>query len=379
MEKHLNNWLQRQLINEETYNILLKEVKEDAEKKRKIGITITVYIMGIILIGLGIASFIAANDWLIDFLNRNEIIKIILLSGLTISSLYFGYKLAYEKENYIKLGKALICLSSILIGCTYMLTGQIYNINAHSSFLMMLWCVSIIPLAYIFKEKFINILATVLFIIGFNMYFAEIGVVDDIYFYFIPLITGALLYLLGGIRFMNEKYHNFAVFYKLFGLTILYILLLIQTCVNTICRLNIYFKIPLICLMIIFLANGIINKKRNNLYFVEGVYFFVLFLSHMLIMLPNEINSNIVIISAHIFLITMFYFAVKYGYKYENIKLISMFHWYIGIYLFVIFCKYGWSFFDKTIFFLLSGIILITMGILFERKREELKKELTNG
>ena len=109
MEKHLNNWLQRQLINEETYNILLKEVKEDAEKKRKIGITITVYIMGIILIGLGIASFIAANDWLIDFLNRNEIIKIILLSGLTISSLYFGYKLAYEKENYIKLGNALIC------------------------------------------------------------------------------------------------------------------------------------------------------------------------------------------------------------------------------------------------------------------------------
>ena len=113
MEKRLNNWFQKQLINEETYNILLKEVKEEAEKKRKIGITITVYIMGIILIGLGIASFIAANDWLIAFLNRNEIIKIILLSGLTISSLYFGYKLAYEKENYIKLGKALICLSSI--------------------------------------------------------------------------------------------------------------------------------------------------------------------------------------------------------------------------------------------------------------------------
>ena len=380
MEKRLNNWFQKQLINEETYNILLKEVKEEAEKKRKIGITITVYIMGIILIGLGIASFIAANDWLIAFLNRNEIIKIILLSGLTISSLYFGYKLAYEKENYIKLGKALICLSSILIGCTYMLIGQIYNFNAHSSFLMMLWCISIVPLAYISREKFVNILATGVFIVGFILYLAEINVREDSIIFYIPIILGAFLYLLGGINYINEKYHEFAVFYKLLGLKAVYITLLILTCWDSSYDLNHWQCIvPVAVLMLIYIINGIMNRHKDSLYLTEGIYFFLLLAGLLAIIIPDEIPALPVILGVHLFLITMFYYAVQYGYKFENAKLISLAHAFIGIYLFVMFCRYGWSFFDKTIFFLLSGIILITMGILFERKRKELKKELNNG
>ncbi len=379
MEKRLSNWFQNKLIDQKTYEVLLREVKEEAEHKRKVGLIVTFYIIGITLLGLGIASFIAANDWILDFLNRNEIVKILLVSLLTVSSLYFGWKMAYVKENFIKLGKALICLSSILIGCTYMLIGQIYNFNAHSSFLMMLWCISVIPLAYLFKEKFINILSTGIFIVGFILYLAEIDVREDSIIFYIPIVLGSFLYLLGGIHYINEKYHDFAVFYKLLGLKAVYITLLILTCWDLSYELNHWQCItPVIGLMFIYIINGIMNRRKDSLYLTEGIYFFLLLAGLLAIIIPDRINEIPVIIGTHIFLITMFYYAIQYGYKFENAKLISMAHAFIGIYLFVMFCRYGWSFFDKTIFFLLSGIILITMGIVFERKRKELKKELNN-
>ncbi len=379
MEKRLSNWLKKQIISDETYNILLKEIKEEAEHKRKVGLTVTFYILGIILLGLGIASFIAANDWIIDFLNRNEILKIILLFLLTVLSLYFGYKTAYVKENFVKLGKALICLSSVLIGSCYMLIGQIYNINAHSSFLMMLWCVSIVPLAYIFREKFINILATVVFIVGFVLFLAEIEINEDSIIFYVPILIGSFLYLLGGFNHINEKFHDFAVFYKLLGLKAVYITLLILTCWDLSYDLNHWQCIvPVIILMIAYLINGIVNRNKDSLYLTESIYFFLLLAGLLAIIIPEGINEIPVIIAAHIFLIIMFYYAIHYGYKYENTKIISMAHAFIGIYLFVMFCRYGWSFFDKTIFFLLSGIILITMGILFEKKRKLLKEEFYN-
>ena len=156
MEKKLKYWLEKNLISLETYTNLLKDVKEEAEHRRKIGFIITLYTLGIILIGLGLFSFISANIWLVLLLLKSVALRIFLVVLLTFCSLFFGYKLAYEKQNYIKLGKALICLSSILIGCCYMVIAQAFNINAHSSFLLFLWCFSIFPLAYIFKEKFIN-------------------------------------------------------------------------------------------------------------------------------------------------------------------------------------------------------------------------------
>ena len=83
-------------------------------------------------------------------------------------------------------------------------------------------------------------------------------------------------------------------------------------------------------------------------------------------------------IGAHIFLITMFYYAIQFGYKFENVKLISLIHSLIGIYLFTMYCRFAWSFLDKSLFFFLCGVILISMGIWFEKKRKELLKGNNN-
>lgn len=381
MEKKLYHWLEKQLINQDTYDILLKEIKEEAEHRRKVGLNITLYIIGIILTGIGIASFIAANDWLLEFLNKNEIIKILLASCISILSLYFGYKLAYIKQNYIKFGKALICLSSLLIGSTYMLIGQIYNINAHNSSLMFLWAISIFPLAYIFREKFINCLATGVFIAAFLLHYAELALDNRlVWTIFMPIILGSFLYFLGNINPINKQYKEFAVFYKLLGLKSIFITLLILTCsVQESYQIHSWqYYLPLIILTVGFFINILTSYKKNTLHFTENIYFFILLSVLLTTISIDKINTIFVMFLAHSFLITMFGFAIHYGYKFENIKLISMTHGFIGIYLFVMFCRYGWNFFDKTIFFLLSGIILITMGILYEKKIKKIIKGFSN-
>ena len=40
MEKRLSNWFQNKLIDQKTYEVLLREVKEEAEHKRKVGLII---------------------------------------------------------------------------------------------------------------------------------------------------------------------------------------------------------------------------------------------------------------------------------------------------------------------------------------------------
>lgn len=381
MEKKLKYWLENNLISLETYTNLLKDVKEEAEHRKKIGFIITLYTLGIILIGLGLFSFISANIWLVLLLLKSAALRIFLIVLLTFSSLFFGYKLAYEKQNYIKLGKALICLSSILIGCCYMVIAQAYNINAHSSFLLFLWCFSILPPAYIFKEKFINCLSSVLFILGFIMYYFELSLDHTLLWtIFMPVILGSLFYFAGSVSYIEEKYNEFAVFYKLIGLKAIFITLLILTCSseNSYNISSIHYYLPLFLILIGFLLNYFLCKNKNNLIITETAYFSVLLLALLSVMLLKTVNPVCVMIGAHIFLITMFYFAIQFGYKFENVKLISLIHSLIGIYLFTMYCRFGWSFLDKSLFFFLCGVILISMGIWFEKKRKKLLKGNNN-
>ena len=164
MEKKIEKWLSEGLIDNHTASKMLEDIKEDRAKIRKTRINITVYTIAVILIGLGVITFISANEWLLQLLNSNDFLKIILMASVTIASFAGGYHLAYNKGNFPKLGNALIVLSTLLIGGTYALIGQIYNINANGSSILFLWLISILPVAYIFKNYAVNIISIILMI-----------------------------------------------------------------------------------------------------------------------------------------------------------------------------------------------------------------------
>ena len=64
MEKKIEKWLSEGLIDNHTASKMLEDIKEDRAKIRKTRINITVYTIAVILIGLGVITFISANEWL---------------------------------------------------------------------------------------------------------------------------------------------------------------------------------------------------------------------------------------------------------------------------------------------------------------------------
>lgn len=378
MEKRIIKWLEKGLINQETASALIEESKIEAEQIRKIRTQIALYIIGAIFLGLGIISFIAANNWIWEYLLSSDLLKIILLSGATIGAFYGGYNLAYENKNLPRLGKSLIFLSTILLGGTYFLIGQIYNLNAHNSFLMFLWTASILPLAYVFKERSINVLSIITFIFGVIFYYMELSF-DKGYTWtiFIPIILGTFLYSCGNIPYIQKKYNDFSLSYKTVGLMSIFITLLILTISvrSSYELMSINYFMPIILLFTLNLVTIYLEKNKTLLFKLEqGLMFVLLTLLYLILTLP-EISIVSTKIIAHLLIMFITASGFNFGYKFENEKLINLSTTFLIIYLTTTYCRFGWSFLDKTLFFILGGISLLGLGIFLEKK----KKEIVNG
>ncbi len=378
MEKRIEQWMKEGLIDEKTAAQMQQDIKAEKEKLRKTKINILIYTIAVILIGTGVITFISANDWLLELLNSNNILKITLMTLITIASFFGGCILAYEKKNFPKLGNALIFLSSILIGGTYALIGQIYNINANSASLMFLWMISILPLAYLFKSKAINIVSIILAILGI-IYFYENLALDKgcIWTVFIPVLSGIMFYSIGNIHFILNKYNDFSLSYKITGALPIFITLLVLTCSveKSYHIISAYYIIPIVLLILLNLINFSIQKNKNMLLKIETfslITFLILLL--LLLTLPG-VSVPFVIIMANLFIIAMIFFGFNYGYKFENIHIIGTANWMLIIYLTVNYCRWGWSFMDKSLFFFLGGICLLTLGLYLEKKRKTVIKK----
>lgn len=375
MEKMINKWLSAGMINQELAETLLADVKEEKAKIHRIRLNICIYTVAATFIGTGIIAFIGANDWLLKLLTSLPVLQIILMLALTVLSLFFGYKLAYEGNKFPKLGHSMIFLSTILIGGTYALTGQNYHINANNSSLMFLWLLSILPVAYIFKNFSINVVSIILYILGTIFYYMELSLDDGLtWTIFIPFLLGTTLYSVGNIPVIVEKFNKFSMSYKLTGLAPIFITLLILTCTveNSYEQTSPYYIVPIALLIGFNFINFAYAKNRNMLFNIETGFIVSLLLSLLLIIILPKISVPCVMIFSNIAIITMISAGYNYGYKFENNGIIGLTNWFIIIYLTVNYCRWGWNLMDKALFFILGGICLLALGMFLENRRKKI-------
>lgn len=378
MEKMINKWLKSGIISHETAKILLEDVKEERAKQHKIRLNICIYTIAAVLIGIGVIAFIGANDWLLKLLTSLPVLQIIIMIALTVLSLFFGYKLAYEGTKFPKLGHSMIFLSTLLIGGTYALTGQNYHINANNSSLVFLWMLSILPVAYIFKNIAINLLAIILFILGTIFYYMELNLDTGLtWTIFIPFLIGTTLYSIGNIPVLIEKYNKFSLSYKLTGLAPIFVTLLILTCSveKTYEQNTPYYIVPLVLLICMNFVNFIINKNRNLLFNIETGYIIALLLQLLFIITLSAVSIPYVMIVANTAIIIMIAAGYNYGYKFENRSIIALTNWFTIIYLTVNYCRWGWNLLDKAVFFILGGTSLLALGMFLENRRKQIIKK----
>ena len=378
MEKKIEKWLSNGLIDKQTALKMLTEIKEDQAKATKTKVNITIYTVAVILIGLGVITFISANDWLLKLLNSSDFLKIFLMSLVTVGAFVGGYNLAYKKKNFPKLGNALIFLSTLLIGGTYALIGQIYHVNANSSTLMFAWLLSILPVAYLFKSRAVNILSIILMILGIISFYAELSLDTGlVWTIFIPVLCGLTLYSAGNIPVVLNKFNDFSLSYKIVGALSIFITLLILTCSveHSYHITSTYYIVPIILLMLLNVINYIKHKDYNMLLKIETISITTMLCMLLLLLILSSVPTTLVVVLANAFIIAMITFGFNYGYKFENGKIIGVTNWMLTLFLTVNYCRWGWSFMDKSLFFILGGAALLTLGLYLEKRRKEVAEK----
>lgn len=98
--------------------------------------------IGVILIGLGIFSFIAAN-----WQDMTKFVKILLIVTTMVAS-YTGGWFLKEKYHYEKTGTALFLLGAIIYGASIFLIAQMFHIRGNWPDGFILWMIGTIVMAF---------------------------------------------------------------------------------------------------------------------------------------------------------------------------------------------------------------------------------------
>jgi len=185
LQRELPLWEEKNIINKEQGDTVLSLYKlKRVTAKKKMDMVKILTLIGVIFVGLGVIFFVGANWQRIPAHFRTG-----MLLAITISTLYAGYVFSYEKEGFINLGKNLLLLASLFWGATIALIGQIYNIpTSENWYILLLWAFPIVPIAILFKNDYVHVLASVLLVIWNFLYSSNNHIANYYYPIFIFLL-----------------------------------------------------------------------------------------------------------------------------------------------------------------------------------------------
>ncbi|KXZ38948.1 Uncharacterized membrane protein [Alkalithermobacter thermoalcaliphilus JW-YL-7 = DSM 7308] len=335
LEEELDYCKNKNIITVEQKNAILEEYT-----LQKINFVKIVLVIGAVLIGLGVLSFIASN-W--DKISKMSKFLVILILYVAVNTSSFGLSIKYPKTS-----KSLLYLGVIIYGAGIFLIGQIFNYGGDFTNAFLLWGIGILPCSVIFREEIIFIFSHVLLLVylngHFNFYdmpYFIIGIVPLMYYlnrYFDNFKIGTFfnnLILLNSILYFlvknNVKDLYVAWIFFLIGLIMYY----------TPLKLNRFiFKLQgmiVIGISGLALTNPYIWSKFNI--FSNGelvsIVFSILFVAFMLILAKSGSLLSVVFICATIL---RYYFDTLY------------------------------DFLPKSVFFIIGGVILLAFGIYFEKQ-----------
>lgn len=366
---------------------LTKKTSADESKHSKL--IAIVSILGAILIGIGAILFVASNWQEIP-----KFFKLALLFGATFGLYFAGWRLQCDKSTHPKIGQALVFLGSIFVGVTIFLAAQIFNINANTHWLMLLWFLAVAPVSYGFHSKPTLVLLQLLFVgwiaaflEGGNEFFSVLeGFVEG---YGVFLFYGLTLYGVGYLH-QKTKFSNFKTTYQGFGLffalTLLYILVVSEF--EAINQINVHW------MFWFFLATSLLTTLSSVAFLIkengakhEFVLNLLIFLSAIGAWLlsrtyesiPYDLESTLLVI--FIGYIVVFFgitlLTVLSGYYQEVPAFINL-----GLLFFVLCVGYIYfttifEYLPRSLALIIGGIILLGGGWYLEKKRRSIIAEIT--
>ena len=391
-EKQIKEWLKMGVINQEQASKMLADVHQQSKEEKSDKFIVAISTIGAILLGIGAILFVASN-----WRGMSNIIKVLLLLVSTFGAYYLGFFFKYHKKNLPKVGVSLFFLGALLFGASIFLIAQIYHINANSHMLVLIWLISILPLIYAFRSTPITALSAILFFIWIGLFiFRGLRFFDETLFSYpvIYLASGTLLFSIGGIHYLKPQFNKIARIYRIFGIKVAMLSLFLLTFrffsgegydffsssrfedVSSQLMVGIILFSILSILALCFNLFFNPSKSKNNTY-ENGLALGLLSFTLIFFFFPAA--SNIYTIIYNLLFAGLTIFLIYIGYQRSDIKVVNIGIFWFSIFLFAKYFDFFWDLMDRSIFFIVGGLILVLGGIALERKRRILKEGFVNS
>jgi uncharacterized membrane protein len=341
LNKELDFYKDSKLISEEQHNNILNQYSI----KPGLNFVTILLLIGSLLLGLGILSFIASNWRILGKPYKFSIIMII----------FFICNVAYYKlyETYPKTIISSIYIALITFGSGIFLIGQMFNYGGNFSTAFLLWSIGIFPYTLFLKDKILFIICDI---------FLIIYIVDHFSLGTFPI---AILIAIPLIYYCNKHLFSNQIITFFNNLVVLYTIAFTLERYSNNYTINIltFFLIGII-MYYAYLGyhKYIFNLQGNIIYGIaglaltfpdnwEGIKFFTVQ------------NSKVISI---LFSICFLIFLLLQTHKKNVISLLFIFFIIMRFYFDTLY-----DFIPKSLFFIIGGLILLGFGYYFERFRRK--------
>lgn len=314
----LNRWLSRDIITEKQYKVMLADVQEEQRDARSGRFILIVSVLGALLLGTGLILFFASN-----WESLGHFTKLILITLLPIIPLAGGYYLSEIKKDFPILGKSLIFLGVLLIGASLALYGQLYHLDSDLKSLFLTWFLLSIPFTYIIPFGALAIVHTILYIIWFHLEFA----------------------FTDGMWGIEPKQKTFVLWSLGMGVDLLIVGLLLQWKTR-------------------------IFRAIHTAYRQFGLFFILLtgWIYTLGIYVTEVLDySDMARLGLNILYIALLAAGVWIGVTFRKSYVISQTFFWIAVYLISLYFDFFWSLVDRSLFFMVLGLIGLVGGFWLEK------------
>jgi len=342
-------------------------------------------VLGSVLAGVGVILFVAANWSAIPVWGKLAVIFIPMAACYVL-----GYLLRYERGDFPRVGAGFILLGAILFGAGIFLVAQIYHLSVHFANGPLVWGLGVLPLAYLLRFKTLLSLSLIVLLVWLGMEthswlspeaFESFGWVPaDSKFISLFFMAGLALWGLGlmhrgyeGLRRISGPYIVLGMLCT-FGTGFLFTFDLYGRNFGTPVLWPFYLALSALFLLAVL---GIALSSEKPLGWIWEVIFLivllglVLYLTFLFAGLPGKAHRDFVLSANLIFalavLIVLFLGYLREFPIYVNIALL-----FFVLDLVVRYFDFFWELLPRSFFFIIGGLVLLTGGVLLERKRRKI-------
>ena len=361
---------------------------EIAASRRVHGRVVTILaILGSVLVGLGVILFFAAN-W--DAIPKTAKLALIMIG---IPAAYAtGYWLKYHR-GYERVGTAVLLLAAIIYGAGIHLVAQAYNFPVNDPNLLAFWFLGVIPLAYLTRSPSILVLAIGLFLSAVGFRFQDwlngSGEGIAITAFALYLVLGLMIYGLGKLQEQYDLTRPGARAFELLGLLTIFgsIYLLgfrgwfdssdykangLDVEVST--GLWVLFYVAVVVAAVGFVTTGYLQFRRRLPLMTlpyEGAAA-LLFLAAAILVANLKVGGGVfypILFNALLFPGVIGLMFVGYFRGREAFITITLILFSLGV--ISRYFELSWDLLDRSVIFIVAGIILLAGGFILERARRK--------